>query len=178
MENNQWAGTAIYSENNNYSGGAFVEWLGNSEENDLIWKNVYSKDGGEYTMTLSFISGENRDVNISVNDEYITTISCNSNSWTNAATAEVTLNLLKGDNKIRLYNATSRMPDIDYMKIVNNDPTGITSNSIKDSSADEYVNVYGINGVLIKQNVKREYATDNLENGQYIVGNKVVIVNK
>ena len=178
LENNQWAGTAIYSENNNYSGGAFVEWLGNSEENDLIWKNVYSKDGGEYTMTLSFISGENRDVNISVNDEYITTISCNSNSWTNAATAEVTLNLLKGDNKIRLYNATSRMPDIDYMKIVNNDPTGITSNSIKDSSADEYVNVYGINGVLIKQNVKREYATDNLENGQYIVGNKVVIVNK
>ena len=65
-----------------------------------------------------------------------------------------------------------------FGRIVNNDPTGITSNSIKDSSADEYVNVYGINGVLIKQNVKREYATDNLENGQYIVGNKVVIVNK
>ena len=169
---------SLYTENTNYSGGAFVEYLGNSEENDLIWNNVYSENGGEYTMTLSFITGEDRDINISVNDEYVTTITCNSNSWSNTATKQVTLNLLKGDNKIRLYNSTGWMPNIDYMQIVNNNPTGVISNSIKDSSADEYVNVYGINGVLIKQNVKRENATDNLENGQYIVGNKVVIVNK
>ena len=176
LENNEWAETAIYSENDNYSGGAFVSWLGNSEENDLIWKNVYSEHGGEYTMTLSFITGENRDINISVNDEYITTLSCNSNSWTNAATKQITVNLLKGDNKIRLYNSSGWMPNIDYMQIVNNDPTGINNNTIE-NSLPEYVNVYGINGVLIKQNVKRENATDNLENGQYIVGNKLVIVN-
>lgn len=177
LENNQYAETAIYEEGSSYSGGAYVSWLGNSSENDIIWKNVYSEYGGEYTMTLAYFTGENRIVDISVNDEYVTSLSCNSGSWSNVGTKQVTIKLNKGDNIIRLYNNQGWMPNIDYIRVVNNDPTGIEESNIN-KSLPEYVNVYSINGALIKQNVKRENATDNLANGQYIVGDKVVIVNR
>ncbi len=177
LENNQYAETAIYEEGSNYSGGAYVSWLGNSSENDIIWKNVYSEYGGEYTMTLAYVSGENRAIDISVNDEYVTSLSCNSGSWSNVDTKQVTIKLNKGDNIIRLYNNQEWMPNIDYIRVVNNDPTGVEESNIN-KSLSEYVNVYSINGALIKQNVKRENATDNLANGQYIVGDKVVIVNR
>ena len=92
-------------------------------------------------------------------------------------TKQVTIKLNKGDNIIRLYNNQGWMPNIDYIRVVNNDPTGVEESNIN-KSLPEYVNVYSINGALIKQNVKRENATDNLANGQYIVGDKVVIVNR
>ena len=59
--------TGIYSESDECSGGAKAGWLGYSEKNDLQWRDVYSEDGGEYTMTLAFITGESRNVYVSVN---------------------------------------------------------------------------------------------------------------
>lgn len=40
----------------------------------------------------------------------------------------------------------------------------------------EFVNVYNTLGVLLRSNVSREIATENLPNGIYIVGNKKVLV--
>lgn len=116
--NNQSAETGIYEELAVCSGGAKTGWLGKSEANDLQWRNVYSENGGEYTMTLAFITGESRNVKIQVNDEEVQTLSLNSGGWSTLATIEVDVTLKKGNNIIRLSNASAWMPDIDCMDIV------------------------------------------------------------
>lgn len=116
--NNQSAETGIYEELAVCSGGAKAGWLGKSEANDLQWRNVYSENGGEYTMTLAFITGESRNVKIQVNDEEVQTLSLNSGGWSTLATIEVDVTLKKGNNIIRLSNASAWMPDIDCMDIV------------------------------------------------------------
>lgn len=116
--NNQSAETGIYEELAVCSGGAKAGWLGKSEANDLQWRNVYSENGGEYTMTLAFITGESRNVKIQVNNEEVQTLSLNSGGWSTLATIEVDVTLKKGNNIIRLSNASAWMPDIDCMDIV------------------------------------------------------------
>ena len=65
IKNNEVYGTAIYAENSICSGGVAVGWLGGKAENDLQWRNVYSKDGGEYTLRVYFVTGEDRTMKLS-----------------------------------------------------------------------------------------------------------------
>ena len=118
IKNNEAEGTAIYSEDTNCSGGAKVGWLGRGEKNDLQWRNVYSYEGGEYTMQLAFISGENRDVKISINGGNPIEATLNSNNWNIPATKEFDIQLNKGYNTIRLYSDNGWIADIDCMKLI------------------------------------------------------------
>lgn len=34
--------------------------------NALEWRNVYSKNGGEYNLTIGFICGESRNIAVSI----------------------------------------------------------------------------------------------------------------
>ncbi|MBR4366295.1 MAG: alpha-galactosidase, partial [Bacteroidaceae bacterium] len=52
IRNNASEETAIYESNGSASGGMVAGWLGRKANNDLQWRNVYSKEGGEYTMQL------------------------------------------------------------------------------------------------------------------------------
>ena len=113
--NNQTAETGIYEEADYCSGGAKAGWLGRSKKNNLEWRNVLSKDGGEYTLNLTYITGEERKVNIVVNGEEIQSLSLNSGGWNSPKTAAMTVNLQKGVNSIMLYNSSEWMPDIDCM---------------------------------------------------------------
>ena len=99
------------------SAGYKAGWLGQSEENDLQWRNVYSNDGGEYQLTIGYISGENRNITVSVNGEKAATISANSGGWQKVGTKTLTIQLQKGRNTIRLSNATNWLPDIDYIEL-------------------------------------------------------------
>lgn len=118
LYNNQTAETGIYEEATYCSGGAKAGWLGKSEANDLQWRNVYSENGGEYTMTLTFITGESRTVNVQVNGGEAQVLTLNSGGWSTAATVEVNVTLNKGNNVIRLSNASAWMADIDCMEII------------------------------------------------------------
>jgi hypothetical protein len=113
--NNQTAETGIYEEADYCSGGAKAGWLGRSEKNNLEWRNVCSKDGGEYTLNLTYITGEARKVNIVVNGEEIQSLSLNSGGWNIPKTATLTINLHKGVNTIMLCNSNAWMPDIDCL---------------------------------------------------------------
>ncbi|MCF0198791.1 MAG: alpha-galactosidase [Bacteroidaceae bacterium] len=117
LQNNQALPSGIYEENDNCSGGAKAGWLGKSATNDLQWRNVYSPTGGKYTMTLRYLCGESRSVTLEVNGKKHSTASLNSGGFDKIGSKVFTIELQKGDNVIRLYNATGWMPDIDGMTL-------------------------------------------------------------
>lgn len=115
LTNNQSSETGIYEEASYCSGGAMASWLGRRGENDLQWRHVYSQEGGEYTLTLSYISGEARNVYLQVNGGEAQVLSVNSGGWNTVARVETTVTLQPGENIIRLYNPSAWMPNIDCM---------------------------------------------------------------
>ncbi len=115
--NNQSERTGIYEAANFCSCGFKAGWLGYSEQNDLLWRDVYSEEGGEYQLDIAYISGENRNITVSVNGETVQTISANSGGWQSVGKKRLTIQLEKGNNTIRLSNPKTWMPDIDYIEI-------------------------------------------------------------
>lgn len=125
IENNQAKKTGIYEAATYCDGGYKAGWLGYSEANDLQWRNVYSAEGGDYDLTIAYISGESRKMTVSVNGEKAQTVSANSGGWSTVATKTVSVKLQKGRNTIRLSNASSWMPDIDYIELTPSASTAI-----------------------------------------------------
>ena len=136
--------TVRYSENSICSGGAMVGYLGNSAENDLQWRNVYSKDGGKYTMNISFITGENRNFKIVVNDEEPIATTVNSGGWSTVGSRDYNIVLKKGNNVIRIYVDNGWMPDIDCMKLTLLEPLGV-----EDTPATEALDLRVENGGIV-----------------------------
>ena len=56
LEENLTPPTATYEENPQASGEMIVSNLGHNPNNDLQWREVYSKNGGKYIMQLNYIS--------------------------------------------------------------------------------------------------------------------------
>lgn len=117
LTNNQTAKTGIYEYADYCSSGLKAGWLGQSETNDLQWRDVYSNNGGKYELTIAYICGENRTMAIDINGQHVKTCSVNSGSWRTVAKKTVSIQLRKGRNTIRLSNATGWMPDIDYIDV-------------------------------------------------------------
>ena len=126
IKNNEVYGTAIYSEKAACSGGVAVGWLGNRDSNDLQWRNVYSKEGGEYTLRVYFVTGENRTMKLSVNGGTPITYTGNSGGWSTVGSAEFDVVLEKGENVVRLFNENGYMGDIDKMELVNKNAPVVT----------------------------------------------------
>ena len=117
--NNQALKTGIYEVADGLSGHFKASWLGCSAKNDLRFRKVYSQRGGDYRLTIAYLCGENRSVDVEVNGELVKTLTVNSgNASTVKLTAPVTIHLKKGYNEIRLSNAKGWMPDIDYIEVV------------------------------------------------------------
>ena len=129
IKNNQAERTGIYSADGACSCGFKAGWLGYSEQNDLVWRDVYSDNGGDYTMTIAFMSGENRNINVSVNGKKVKAITANSGGWGTVGRKTVDIHLEPGRNSIRLSNPSNWMPDIDYIELKNNTPTAIQAPS-------------------------------------------------
>lgn len=101
------------------SGRAKASWLGNNADNYLEFRDVFASVAGKYALTMSYLSGENRDATISVNG--VNTVLTGLNSGSFGTLKDVTLNvtLNKGYNKIRISNATGWLPDIDKIQFSN-----------------------------------------------------------
>ena len=134
-----------YSQSSSCSGGYKAGWLGNREQNDLQWRNVYSQEGGEYKLTIGYICGENRNITISVNGKRVQTISANSGGWDKVGKKTLTVELQKGSNVIRLSNASAWMPDIDYIDVESTTPTAIGKVIVSKAASDQ--KLYDLRGV-------------------------------
>ena len=126
IKNNEVYGTAVYSEKNGCSGGVAVGWLGNRDSNDLQWRNVYSKEGGEYTLRVYFVTGDNRTMKLSVNGGEAIVYTGNSGGWGTVGSAEFDVVLEKGENVVRIFNESGYMGDIDKMEVVNKNAPVVT----------------------------------------------------
>jgi len=102
------------------SGGYKAGYIGGSnKDNYLEWSNVYSQEGGDYQLTIGYICGESRAMNIYVNGKKVKSItSCNSGGWEKVGTKKLDIKLEKGENTIRLVNTSGWLPDIDYIDVI------------------------------------------------------------
>jgi hypothetical protein len=142
LKNNQTEKTGIYEYATYCSAGLKAGWLGCSEQNDLRWRNVYSDKGGEYQLTIAYISGADRNITVSVNGETVQTISANSGGWQTVGKKRLTIQLEKGNNTIRLSNPNTWMPDIDYIEIA---PTSSGIHTV-DINGNTSSAIYDLNG--------------------------------
>ena len=119
VKNHQAEKTGIYSADEKCSGGYYAGWLGQSEQNDLQWQNVYALKGGKRTLTIAYFSGDERNLTVSINGKPVRTLTLDSSGWDKLGQVSIPVKLKKGQNTIRLSNPTSWMPDIDYIEITN-----------------------------------------------------------
>ena len=109
----------------NCSGGAKVGYLGNNAENYLEFKKIWAETEGAYRLSISYISGEDRSMTVSVNDRDTLMRNLNSGSFTKIDSVVFSANLKKGLNTVRLSNSSGYMPDIDVLRInLNSGATG------------------------------------------------------
>jgi hypothetical protein len=155
-------GTATYSSDSNCSGGMKAGWLGKGAKNDLQWRNVYSLDGGEYSMDLYYQTGESRSVTVEVNGTRVGTYSLNSGSYSKVGKKTIKINLKAGENTVRLYNNSGWMPDIDCMKLtlvskpnsVHNPVANNMNSSSKHYTLSGKKAYFKEKGVIVKDNKK------------------------
>lgn len=105
----------------NSSSGAYVGYLGDIDitDNYMEWRTIYSKNGGAYTLNISYISAENRNLSIQVNNSNKEIIkNLNSGSWSTSATAQTIIQLKPGLNTIRMGNDAGAAPNIDYIEVL------------------------------------------------------------
>ena len=119
LRNNQTEKSGIYVADAKCDAGYKACWLGQSEANSLVWDNVYAPKGGKRTLTIAYVSAEDRQLTVSVNGKPVDTLTLNSGDWSRVGEVSVPVKLKKGNNVIRLSNPTAWMPDIDYGEINN-----------------------------------------------------------
>ena len=150
-----------YAEASFCSGGYKAGYLGQSEKNDLQWRNVYSKEGGKYYLTIAYISGESRNITLSVNGKKINTYSVNSGGWDKVAKKKVSITLEPGNNVIRLSNASGWMPDFDYIEVTPNVSTSIDNVQVSTSDEGQGQHLYDLQGREVKTDQARDIVISN-----------------
>lgn len=164
-----------YSDDAAASCGVKAGYLGNSPENVMQWRDVYSENGGEYKITIRFASGENRDLKVKINED--TTIlfkDLYSGGYSTYSSVSFNCKLKKGDNTVTLGRDDGWAPDIDGIVIENTSAVGI--NDVKAASDDKSANIYSTDGSLIMRNAKEEKMKENLPKGIYIYKGKKKLV--
>ena len=130
------------------SGGYKVGYIGGSNSNNYLeWSNVYSKEGGDYKLTIGYICGENRTINVYVNGKKAKGLSCNSGGWEKVGKKTLDITLEKGENTIRLVNTSGWLPDMDYIDVTPAIPTSV--GMIKDE-ANKPQRLYNLQGREVK----------------------------
>ena len=68
-------------------------------------------------MTIGCFSGEEREMDVYFNGEFVKTLRASSRHWNECQSLSVTVNLKKGDNVVRINNSRGWCPDIDGMTL-------------------------------------------------------------
>lgn len=95
------------------SGKAKVGFLGAQPENYAEWKNVYSSDGGNYDLVLTYVSERKRSMYIDVNGVRTNLKNLDSGSFDTPADVTVSVSLKPGYNTVRMGCDYNWAPDID-----------------------------------------------------------------
>lgn len=106
----------LYAFNENASGSMVVAYLGGRKENILRWDNVYSEQGGDYLMTISYIPAKHRQLEVSING--VTKKLTDLQESGETATVTLPVELKQGYNKVEMGNPYGWATDIDKFELV------------------------------------------------------------
>ncbi|MDO4511960.1 MAG: alpha-galactosidase [Bacteroidales bacterium] len=116
LYNPKAVGTAYYEEDASCSGGAKVANIGLRPENDLQWRNIYVKEGGDYQLRIRLVNADEKStIYAKVNDLDGVKITA---ADINAGIVTIATTLRAGDNLVRLSNSKALMPEVDYVEVV------------------------------------------------------------
>ena len=136
-----------YSEAAFCSGGYKAGYIGGSnKDNYLEWSNVYSQEGGDYQLTIGYICGETRTINVYVNGKKVKALSCNSGGWEKVGTQKLDIKLEPGENTIRLVNTSGWLPDMDYIDVVSKKVIARVDGIGTDSAIRQSAATYDLSG--------------------------------
>lgn len=102
-----------YAEQENASGKMIVRYIGGSRENYAEWPEVYSETGGTYEMTISYMPGLYRKLEIRVNGNSQLVEQLETDENQGLCTLTVPVELKPGYNNVRMGSAYCWAPDID-----------------------------------------------------------------
>ncbi len=172
----------------NGSGGAKAGWLGRNKDNFIEFRDVNASHDGPYTLSLSFISGENRKAVLSINGRDTLLQNLNSGNWSTIKKLSFPVQLIKGNNTIRLSNPSDWMPDIDKIHLNLNEGTasfskksqvdqkiGVYPNpadtfiQVVSSSPVESIELYSSKGQLLGKYQQTQIQTSHLRKGSYLL---------
>ena len=105
--------SARYMPHKNASGGMVAGFLGNGTDNYMEWRDVYSRRGGLYRLTVTAYSHEERDLYIEINGVTYLMRKLKSPDNGIATRQSLYVPLQKGLNTIRMGNALGWAPDVD-----------------------------------------------------------------
>lgn len=108
--------TARYATNANASGEKVVGTLGNNADNYMEWRNVYTKTGGQYKLSIKYASTETRNFTVTVNGTDSTAVTVGSSNG-NIGSKTIVVTLKPGINVVKIGNASGFAPDIDGMTV-------------------------------------------------------------
>jgi hypothetical protein len=170
------------------SGGGKAGWLGNRADNYLEFQDVNANVEGNYNLTITYISGVNRNITMTINGKDTLLSNLNSGSWTTLKSSSYSVGLKKGNNTIRFSNSTGFMPDIDKIHIdvnkyrISTSLTEVKTSSIKihpnpssgllqiDSIQPiKQVQIYSMTGTLLRTCYKSSINIADLVSGQYLL---------
>ena len=160
---------ATYDEKSAASCGCKVGYLGQNENNDLVWTNVYSQEGGRYKLTLGYLSGENRSAKLSVNGKAVKNLTnLNSGGFDKPGKRAVEITLNAGMNTIRFSNSSGWMPDMDYFLLESLETNGV--GNLTSSKAQGSKAAYDLSG--------RKTRSHSRQAGIYIDANRKKILSR
>ncbi|MBC7390548.1 MAG: T9SS type A sorting domain-containing protein [Opitutaceae bacterium] len=172
------------------SGRAKASFIGNRADNFMEFRNVFASTTGKYKLTLTFQSGENRSAIVSINGKDTTLANLNSGSFTTLKTITFPVNLNKGNNVIKIGNASGYVPDIDKINIdlnkyniitgLDEEPSVsavvkilpnpfVSSFQIETNSPLKKAELYTLSGVSVGAYDQSTILTDNLKPGVYLL---------
>jgi hypothetical protein len=99
------------------SGGAKVVSIGKTADNYIEFNDIYSNAAGNYTLTLYYISGEDRNFMLGINGSETQLTKLNSGSAKAIGKTTLSVKLKKGSNVVRISNPNDLAPDIDKIEI-------------------------------------------------------------
>ncbi len=100
-----------YATDKKASGGWVVRYAGGRRENSIIWDNVWSERGGNYNMTITYTSGNNRGLEVIINNQSIIV------PLDETGVVSIPIQLHQGNNRVEMTSRTTWAPDIDKFEI-------------------------------------------------------------
>ena len=102
------------------SNNAFVGYVGGNGSNYITFDNVEVPEAGEYTLRITYISGEPRSLKVDINGTFAQKIDncyANKGDWKGIRAVSINVQLNAGKNTVKLYNDAGYGPSIDRIAV-------------------------------------------------------------